>query len=422
MPIEFACEACKKLLRVPDGSGGLSCECPSCRTLLEIPDPQAIKVVESANPTRDAGKSNKLSIACPKCCQELVCAADLLGSRGQCKKCNYIFRISTERQPAAAEQPTGLVFRCPKCEQLFEGQEEMRGRKGKCHACGEVFLIELRPAEAARSEQTIQKTIRRTPSQAPTKRPKSTQSAEPSTAATAIQLECTNCQGVMEVPASAAGQTTACPYCQQLLHIPSSEKFRAAPRSSGSGSAATTTHQSSSFPNAAPAASGNGQSDWIDLGDFSGAANPYGTIQTDYHPPPVGPIYTSAPQKTRRTPVVYVLPGIFMLLMGIGVLLLIAYQIYNFVNSSGDLQRLQPEAKVMLYVFMGGGLLLGGLQAILQIAGGVALIRRAGLSTARTGAIASCLPCIWCLGVNLPFGIWATIVCFSGTVKRDFDY
>lgn len=37
MPIEFHCQKCNKLLRVPDGSAGKKAQCPSCQTILEIP-------------------------------------------------------------------------------------------------------------------------------------------------------------------------------------------------------------------------------------------------------------------------------------------------------------------------------------------------------------------------------------------------
>ncbi len=139
MPIEFACEECGSVLQVPEGTSGKRSRCPSCRHEQEIP-----WVVSEG---KQAVASDKLSIPCPKCQHHLVCSPDLLGTRGQCKKCQHIFTISTE--PVASESTApGLVFHCPKCRQLFEGREEMRGRKGKCHVCQAVFMIELEPAQA----------------------------------------------------------------------------------------------------------------------------------------------------------------------------------------------------------------------------------------------------------------------------------
>jgi len=113
MPIEFACEACGKLLRVPDGSGGLSCECPACRALLEIPDPAAINFVHSA---RGQDEGGQLRVTCPKCSAELACDESLLGTKGQCKNCKYIFTISTDKSLAVAEPDAGWIFECPQCQ------------------------------------------------------------------------------------------------------------------------------------------------------------------------------------------------------------------------------------------------------------------------------------------------------------------
>lgn len=162
MSIEFACESCSKLLRVPDGTSGSQCECPACGVLLEIPDPNAVGMVEVVAGTSQADQVN---IPCPKCNFELVCSRSLLGTKGQCKNCQYIFVISTDPHAAvvANGDAAGLIFTCPKCDQLFEGKEEMRGRKGKCHSCGEVFQIELRPAGDAKSPVETEPTIRISP-------------------------------------------------------------------------------------------------------------------------------------------------------------------------------------------------------------------------------------------------------------------
>ena len=71
-----------------------------------------------------------------------------------------------------------------------------------------------------------------------------------------IQIACSSCEGIMEVPASAAGQTTACPYCQQLLEIP------------------TVAPASPAMPAADPLAASAGP--WDSLGDIdTGLPNPY---------------------------------------------------------------------------------------------------------------------------------------------------
>ncbi len=252
MPIEFACKNCTKLLRVPDGTQGQSCECPACGRILLIPG-----AVSNAKSKTGARKPmQQLTIPCPQCRFELRCDASLLGTKGQCRNCSTIFTISEHVSAvAAAEDTSALVFTCPKCDQLFAGQTEMEGRKGKCHACGEVFIISLKPAElkaakfnpnspnGTRATPAISETTNAAaqrprppqppaPNSSPTSSRKSPQTKErqsqqidaPTRTAneTGLQFCCIQCNGIMEVPRSAIGQSTQCPYCQQIQTIPSS--------------------------------------------------------------------------------------------------------------------------------------------------------------------------------------------------------
>lgn len=303
MPIEFACESCTKLLRVPDGTGGRNCECPACGALLLIPDPDEVDLVDEREP---AAESDKLRISCPKCQTELVCDANLAGTKGQCRNCKYIFLISQNpHQTGSAEEASGLVFNCPQCNQLFEGREEMQGRKGKCHACGAVFPIELkRPRETLPTSPLGAAGLPQPASQSPR--------------SSTLRLACVHCQGIMAVAASAAGQMTACPHCHQRLKIPgSAPQPPAAPRASPrtvspraasptpsrakparppSGSSPAARPKSPAAPTAyaapiAPAApistpsqpafdsraAAAGDDIWADLGDLSGSpvGNPY---------------------------------------------------------------------------------------------------------------------------------------------------
>ncbi|MCA9132269.1 MAG: hypothetical protein KDA45_03915 [Planctomycetales bacterium] len=306
MPIEFACESCTKLLRVPDGSGGRSCECPACGALLEIPDPAAITKVEVRRATAEADEALH-KIPCPKCHLELVCPASLLGTKGQCRHCKYIFLISDtpgSAGTAVEALASGWIFRCPSCNQLFEGQPEMRGRKGKCHACGEVFAIELQPAEkpeldtqftagrvspdggssASAKPASPRSAARQLAKQQPANfRPRERATSQFSSTATQ-RLTCTKCGGLMEVPAAAGGQPTACPYCQQRLLIPhvdaSTTAKRPAGRRPGGAAEPTPDHSSSGIlPSAVKRENGGAESAigdaWNGMGDFRGKENPY---------------------------------------------------------------------------------------------------------------------------------------------------
>jgi DNA-directed RNA polymerase subunit M/transcription elongation factor TFIIS len=203
---------------------------------------------------------------------------------------------------------TGMVFSCPKCNQLFEGSEEMRGRKGKCHACGEVFTIQLKDSAGAELSEVRQQDPLKSSRQKPLQ-PKGSVSKSKSTSglptvsdsrqkpsATAaggsstMQLACAKCQGIMEVPVSAAGQTTNCPFCQQLLKIPQPKKKASRNQSlaqpvSQSPQAVSSPLQplpiahSRGTPASQPTQSATPAVDdvWADLGDLSGVANPYST-------------------------------------------------------------------------------------------------------------------------------------------------
>lgn len=280
MPIEFACEECKSVLRVPDGSSGKRSRCPTCKHEQEIP-----WVVSEG---QEVVASDKLSIPCPKCQNHLVCSPDLLGTLGQCKKCQHIFTISTNPVAAGSAAPT-LVFHCPKCHKMFEGKESMRGRSGKCDVCATVFKINLQPASPKAPGQTAsaapqvsqpapepatKPTPRRTTTDTaprekpaapkvslptapvqpvqtavseedelmivdepapksrtrqtsaptlapiPTPTPQPKPSPKPVTSSAPIRFECSQCRGVMEVPGSTAGLETECPYCQTAQTIP----------------------------------------------------------------------------------------------------------------------------------------------------------------------------------------------------------
>ncbi len=131
MPIEFRCSNCSTLLRVPDESEGKKCQCPSCHTRLTITKP-----VELA-------ASELILVKCPKCQHGLNCSPDLIGTRGCCTACAFVFTISTSNEEARpVSKIDSFAFACPHCKQLFEGNPANEGRKGKCSNCSEVFVIE----------------------------------------------------------------------------------------------------------------------------------------------------------------------------------------------------------------------------------------------------------------------------------------
>ncbi len=55
--------------------------------------------------------------------------------------------------------------------------------------------------------------------------------------------------------------------------------------------------------------------------------------------------------------------------------------------------------------------------AIVQLIGGIAMIRGRGLILARAASVLNLMPCIC---INFPIGIWGTVLTFSSEAQRDF--
>ena len=127
MPIEFHCDRCSRLLRVPDGSQGKHCNCPGCKERILVPNPVGLRI----------------DVPCPKCKNVLQCDANLDGTRGCCPSCAHVFTISMDHDRSTTDNaPESFPFACPKCKKLFEGTPDKEGKKAKCDGCSEVFVIE----------------------------------------------------------------------------------------------------------------------------------------------------------------------------------------------------------------------------------------------------------------------------------------
>lgn len=64
------------------------------------------------------------------------------------------------------------------------------------------------------------------------------------------------------------------------------------------------------------------------------------------------------------------------------------------------------------------GAFLALIVGIVMAIGAFNMVRRTGLSSARTAAIMAIIPCFG--GCVFPIGIWATVLLFTGSVKKDF--
>lgn len=429
MPIEFHCDACTKLLRVPDGSGGKQCQCPGCGTLLDIPTPPPSEPMRT--PSVPPGSDIALCIPCPKCKHELICDPSLVGTKGQCRSCKHIFVITdlpTEDSEATAAA-INWVFSCPKCAQLFEGNESMRGKRGKCHACGEVFTIDLRVADSIASAPATEQA--KTPTQsAPSnsfdsfdgeltldapledfpveQQPASTFTTPGTVVSKAgprdkrpIEFNCKNCKGRMEVPGIAANQLTHCPHCKRQQTIPDESE-------------ATVEELAAADP-------------WNDLGAFGGApldapqSNPFG--DTLYPPPmPMMPMPGSRRSSSSNdNSWMYVVAGIFI---SLSALVSLAFEGFEILMSVMGFAAAKYVDKIQTSTAFWQVLIasLMFLPSLFQLIGGIALARRRGLIMARIAAVICCLPlpCV-CIVVNVPFGIWGCVLTFSRDAHREFS-
>ena len=125
----------------------------------------------------------------------------------------------------------------------------------------------------------------------------------------------------------------------------------------------------------------------------------------------------SAPIRRDRSPALYIIPGIFISLWGllivIGACLRIGLIIVAVTNVAPNV--------VINWGLVSGyivgaliGLALGGL----QLFGGIAMILRNNLAMARTGAVICAIPCFGILA--WPFGVWGSVLLFTGTCNKDF--
>lgn len=121
----------------------------------------------------------------------------------------------------------------------------------------------------------------------------------------------------------------------------------------------------------------------------------------------------------------YVMPGVIFLLFSLFVILLVlGRMILPFLLLVRTEVPFRPAANVEKLLWAGVqsglGTLVGMAVGVVYFLGGVAMIRRRGLTMARVAAIAACIPCLNAL-VLTPIGIWACMLAFGRNAREDFD-
>jgi len=252
---------------------------------------------------------------------------------------------------------------------------------------------------------------------------------------------------------SHAGKTVLCPHCQGKIvvpggkptpkaPIPTAKPIAPAPKPASSGSVdifgSVPTSSSSSSSNdifgsvpSAPSydvygggAPQNNNALWNDLGDQAGGNSSWQPMGAAPASPYATPSYNSGYSgggysggASERNPAIYIIPGILISIWGFLVVISACLRIGGIAIFIANLQPGQVVRWETVISFIIGaiiGLILGGL----QLFGGISLAMRNNLSMARTGAILCAIPCfgIFCF----PFGIWAVVLLFTGSHKRDF--
>lgn len=167
-----------------------------------------------------------------------------------------------------------------------------------------------------------------------------------------------------------------------------------------------------------------GPLDDFDFGELSAAipsvpkpyAAPAPTFATANPYAPRGSHATSfGPAK--RSEALYIIPGVIILLWS---LLLIVATILRVVGLAIALATRGVPDGAIAYI---AGAVLGTIFIAVisgaMLVGSINMIRRTGLSNARTAAILALIPCFG--GLVFPIGIWATVLLYTGSAKEDFS-
>ncbi len=167
---------------------------------------------------------------------------------------------------------------------------------------------------------------------------------------------------------------------------------------------------SAKFPERSLVLAASPEAGWTDLGDLGGLPMAYA--------PPTQRAVRRGSLPSGRDRVVYILPGIFFLI--VSVLAILASLIQGVIYSLAIAVATEKNPEVIPYIvgYLVGSVLVLSL-GILEFAAGIALIRQRGLGLAKAASIVCCIPCT-CFFFALPIGIWGCILLFSQKATRDF--
>ncbi|MFG0288808.1 MAG: hypothetical protein ACF8CQ_11555, partial [Rhodopirellula sp. JB044] len=309
----------------------------------------------------------------------------------------------------------GLKLKCPGCQSTLQVADSARGKQVKCSSCQTV----LRVPAGTPNTQTAKPPAPKTPT------PNSTAPATGS-----LQLRCPSCQTPLKVPSSFAGKVVRCSKCQTQLKVPGGRTPAASsPPATPAGYTPPSQPSDDPFANlptpGAPAGGGFG-------GGGLGPSVPQRPLRS---PNPVNPYSAPSPATPRpypggnssgsgrlrsgRSVYLYNVPAILMICWAVLVICAGLFQIGSVINLfvSGEV-NIQQVDMARLVGRLAGQFLAVALQ-VAVVAGGIAMIRRTGLGSAKTAAVITTIPCFGCL--IFPIGIWACVLLFSNEAEKDFS-
>lgn len=350
-----------------------------------------------------------------------------------------------------------IRLQCSACNKTLQVADTAAGKKARCPSC--QTLNDVPAATTPPSPSPVASTpkpTKATPASSNTAGAKSSGGAANASGKPETMLvACSSCGKASRVMKSSAGKTVLCPHCKGKIIVPggkpaakppapvakpvapppkpastgSTDIFGSVPSSSSSSSSGDIFGSVPSTPSYDVYGGGQQSNNtlWNDLGDQSGGggggwesmvaapANPYSS-------PGYGGGYSggggySAPRSTERSTAVYVISGVLIALWGFAI---VAVGSVRLVMLAIALSNIPPNVTVRWDYVVGyatGGI-IGLCLGALMLFGGISLATRNNLGMARTGAIICSIPCFGTL--CFPVGIWATVLLFSGSYRRDF--
>lgn len=294
--------------------------------------------------------------------------------------------------------------KCPSCQTAVSVPDSAAGKSARCQSCQQIFKIP-------------------SPSGAQTASSQATSSQKKPAAPAGRVIKCPGCQSAMRIPAASQGKVLACPRCQKKFRVPGAPAT-AAPTIKPSAPV----RPKPSAPAPMPPSSSNLGSGGLDDFDFAdlGTAPPAGP--NPYVPPSSGfgaanayapsGQYAASARPANRSEILYVIPGIFILIWSILVIGSGLYRLGDMAYVLATREMPLPQGAMPRVVGFVVGAFLALIVGIVMAIGAFNMVRRTGLSSARTTAIMAIIPCFG--GCVFPIGIWATVLLFTGSVKKDF--